>query len=757
MAVSQAQIVDLLYKQAFGVTKTDTSTNKSPSNESIPSPIIIRGDTIWLNASSIPGIAATTAGIVQAYTGANAVQTVADTTTVPVGGIYPTWKTNLTDWIPVEFGSTYNVSVYIDNPGVANPVSTGTQIFAAGSGGNGQFYFNSSSGVLNFIGETIPAGLTSGKVLYIVGYRYIGPKGINNFSPANVNLGNINITDNTISTTNIDGNLILSPNGNGYVVIPKSLDVQSDLLLGGNFIVNGQSTFGNLSVDAINASGNISGDNLLGNVLIVTGNANVGNLISQGGISAVGNISGGNISTAGDITANGNITGNNLSITNLANVGELEVIGNATFNDLGVNGFVYTNLIPSIDVTYNLGNSTHRWKDLHLSGNTIQLGNTTLSSSANDAFTTANIESTENFIGNTGTFHGNVLIEQNLNVTGNLTVSGNTTYINVTDLNVADPLIELGGTANGGNANAYDGLDRGVFLRNYKSDLSGPVNQFMGWSTGSNEFKFASNASVTAGIITVNTYGNVKGNVFLGNLEGTVLTNAQNNITSVGNLVNLTVDGNTNIGQTANIRTLIASNLSYPTLDGTNGQYLSTDGNGVLSLTTVEVYKINNGTSNVYTYNNGNVATTINGNANVFVISTDGADLTGNFNLTGNLTANALTSNNGVILGSTGIQWAELQTTAVTPDQAIVSIDASTCRGIEFFVKGVETSGAKYCIATLQAVHDDSNVDFSSFGTVYKGSSPGAISVIWNSGNIELVVTPTSSNLTVWTTQYRTI
>lgn len=757
MAVSQAQIVDLLYKQAFGVTKTDTSTNKSPSNESIPSPIIIRGDTIWLNASSIPGIAATTAGIVQAYTGANAVQTVADTTTVPVGGIYPTWKTNLTDWIPVEFGSTYNVSVYIDNPGVANPVSTGTQIFAAGSGGNGQFYFNSSSGVLNFIGETIPAGLTSGKVLYIVGYRYIGPKGINNFSPANVNLGNINITDNTISTTNIDGNLILSPNGNGYVVISKSLDVQSDLLLGGNFIVNGQSTFGNLSVDAINASGNISGDNLLGNVLIVTGNANVGNLISQGGISAVGNISGGNISTAGDITANGNITGNNLSITNLANVGELEVIGNATFNDLGVNGFVYTNLIPSIDVTYNLGNSTHRWKDLHLSGNTIQLGNTTLSSSANDAFTTANIESTENFIGNTGTFHGNVLIEQNLNVTGNLTVSGNTTYINVTDLNVADPLIELGGTANGGNANAYDGLDRGVFLRNYKSDLSGPVNQFMGWSTGSNEFKFASNASVTAGIITVNTYGNVKGNVFLGNLEGTVLTNAQNNITSVGNLVNLTVDGNTNIGQTANIRTLIASNLSYPTLDGTNGQYLSTDGNGVLSLTTVEVYKINNGTSNVYTYNNGNVATTINGNANVFVISTDGADLTGNFNLTGNLTANALTSNNGVILGSTGIQWAELQTTAVTPDQAIVSIDASTCRGIEFFVKGVETSGAKYCIATLQAVHDDSNVDFSSFGTVYKGSSPGAISVIWNSGNIELVVTPTSSNLTVWTTQYRTI
>ncbi len=45
MAVSQAQIVDLLYKQAFGVTKTDTAQNKSPSNESIPSPALNRGDT----------------------------------------------------------------------------------------------------------------------------------------------------------------------------------------------------------------------------------------------------------------------------------------------------------------------------------------------------------------------------------------------------------------------------------------------------------------------------------------------------------------------------------------------------------------------------------------------------------------------------------------------------------------------------------------------------------------------------------------
>ena len=64
MAVSQSQIVDLLYKQAFGVTKTDTSTNKSPSNESIPSPLLNRGDTQWTQADQIPDPASAVAAAV---------------------------------------------------------------------------------------------------------------------------------------------------------------------------------------------------------------------------------------------------------------------------------------------------------------------------------------------------------------------------------------------------------------------------------------------------------------------------------------------------------------------------------------------------------------------------------------------------------------------------------------------------------------------------------------------------------------------
>ena len=165
MSIPIAQQVDLLYKQAFGVTKTDTAANKSPSNEAIASPLLIRGDTQWTQSDQIPGTAAAVANLVQAYTGSSAVECVADNTTTPVGGVYPTWKTNLTYWIPQEFGSTYAVKVYVDTTGAADPTSTGTQIFAAGSGGTGEFYYNYQSGVLNFIGETIPAALTSSDVL----------------------------------------------------------------------------------------------------------------------------------------------------------------------------------------------------------------------------------------------------------------------------------------------------------------------------------------------------------------------------------------------------------------------------------------------------------------------------------------------------------------------------------------------------------------------------------------------------------------
>jgi hypothetical protein len=51
-------------------------------------------------------------------------------------------------------------------------------MFDAGVGGVGEWFFDYQSGVLNFIGSTIPAALTVSKVVMITGYRYVGEIGL---------------------------------------------------------------------------------------------------------------------------------------------------------------------------------------------------------------------------------------------------------------------------------------------------------------------------------------------------------------------------------------------------------------------------------------------------------------------------------------------------------------------------------------------------------------------------------------------------
>ena len=47
MAISDTQKVDYLFKKlGFAVSKTDTNASKAAANESIASPLLIRGDKV---------------------------------------------------------------------------------------------------------------------------------------------------------------------------------------------------------------------------------------------------------------------------------------------------------------------------------------------------------------------------------------------------------------------------------------------------------------------------------------------------------------------------------------------------------------------------------------------------------------------------------------------------------------------------------------------------------------------------------------
>jgi hypothetical protein len=218
MAVSIAQYVDLLFKKLQGVAKTANSTVKGASNESIASPAFLRGDIVWMQSNQIGNTAGAISGIANARTAANSVQCTADITVPPIGGIRPTWLSNVTYWIPQEFGSTWLPKVFVGPASAANIEATGTQIFAAGIGGVGEYYFDTQAGVLNFIGETIPTVLTAGNVVYISGYQYVGALGVSAL-PGNTTIGNIKIANTTITTDGTIANIFIQPTGNGIVSI----------------------------------------------------------------------------------------------------------------------------------------------------------------------------------------------------------------------------------------------------------------------------------------------------------------------------------------------------------------------------------------------------------------------------------------------------------------------------------------------------------------------------------------------------------
>ena len=129
-------------------------------------------------------------------------------------------------------------------------------------------------------------------------------------------------------------------------------------------------------------------------------------------ISVSGNITGGNLLNSGLISAAGNITGGNILTANIiGTVGE-----NVTFT---------ANILPAANVTYDLGTANMRWRDLYLSGNTIQLGSATLAASGTQIVTGAFV--------NEKTISSNVQIESGTN---SLLV-GPVTLANATSISVA--------------------------------------------------------------------------------------------------------------------------------------------------------------------------------------------------------------------------------------------------------------------------------------------------------------------------------
>jgi len=186
--------------------------------------------------------------------------------------------------------------------------------------------------------------------------------------------------------TGIDGDFDI--NTNKFTVASSS----GNTAIAGTLAVTGVSTM----TGAINANGGVTGN--------VTGNL-TGNVTSSGTSELT------TVNVSGVLTANGNT-----------------VLGNAASDTVTFTADVASNLIPSADSTYTIGDSSNYWSHGYI-----------------DAITTT----------------GNVTVGGNAVVTGNLTVQGTTTTVNSTTVDVADLNITVASGAGSSAAANTGGLTVG--------------------------------------------------------------------------------------------------------------------------------------------------------------------------------------------------------------------------------------------------------------------------------------------------------
>ena len=374
---------------------------------------------------------------------------------------------------------------------------------------------------------------------------------------------------------------------------------------------------------------------------------------------------------------------------------------------------------------------------------TPNIGDATFSSITWNTLSNGNVTANNLSIGNIANITGNLrvdgIIQSNGNVTSNAFINGNNASF-TNSANIGGNLLANNITSNALLTTANANISSNLVTNNatVNLELSGNTANFSGNVIVPNltvNLQLSGNtANFSGNIVALNTNA--------GNLLTANFANIASNITTSNLTVNLELAGNT-------------ANFS--------GNIVSLNANlGNLATANFFTGTLINGSSNVVIPTaNGNINLTAGGNTSLVVTAT-GANITGNLGVTGNfsvgsLQADNLTANLSVFVGNTTISWGTVTTTGISANQTIKSFSVTGVTGIEFLVKGIDSTGSKYSVATVTAVTDGSNVDFSTFGTVNLGGQTGVLSVNIASGNVALQVTPASSNSTVWTTQVRFI
>jgi len=546
----------------------------------------------------------------------------------------------------------------------------------------------------------------------------------------------------------------VSVDANGFVVITNEL--------GGAFTIAGNTSAGTNEIS--NGNSNIFVNPNANVAISISGTSNV-MVVTTAGANLTGNLTTGGIKTDNLYYANGNPWelgqdpgGSNTQIQ----FNDSSVFGgsaNFTFDKATNNLSVVGNIVSTTGAIYGNGSGLSQLAGANVTG-------TVASATVAGTVTTASQPN----ITSVGTLT-DLNVSGNGTIGGNLVVNGNLIYVNVEELSIEDPIINLNTGPNGVPPASNSGKDVGSALNYY--DTQARV-AFMGWDTSNAEFAFGSQTSIVNEIVTLTTLGNVRAQTFKGNVEATTIagnltTATQSNITTVGTLGSLSVTANITAGNVVGANTISANYLiSNSGCVSVNGAYLAYDsGTGAAGIFSSLATDINFGLAANITAGSTTGTTTIRGNlvvdnnvwANTGTVK--GSLLTGtlttasqpnitsvgsltNLTVTGNVSANNATANT-VTTNSTISKRSNI---AVTTDTVIDSFSATAYRTAKYVIKSENDDG--YESLEVLLIHNNIN----SYVTVYAAINDGggntvAITTGISSGNVELRATGLAANTIV--------
>ena len=286
------------------------------------------------------------------------------------------------------------------------------------------------------------------------------------------NVDNLRLDGNVLSTTNTNGNLTLTPNGTGYVVIsgtnglviPVGTNAQQGPAVNGAIRLNSTSGqfegYSNANWSSLGGVRSVDGltfiiaetspgnsDDTLHFYVATGASTNKEAMTLDEDTLAVLNTTTSTSSTTGAVTVAGGV-----GIVENLNVGGDTVLT----GDLAVNG----GDITTTATTFNLINATATTLNIGGAATAIDIGAATGTTSVNNALSVdGNFDVGGASIFTVDASNGNTETAGNMIVGGDLTVNGTTTSVNVDVLDVEDALIRLA------SGNTSDSVDIGIVGR----------------------------------------------------------------------------------------------------------------------------------------------------------------------------------------------------------------------------------------------------------------------------------------------------